>query len=328
MAGWESEALIAGVDSARCSTVIEHADAQAALQPWIAMECYQLSAGAQLAQMDSLDLGHQQIVREQQTAAVQKLGTTPANLCTVSYCTPDPTFRFSELGASEAGSIYFMPGNTEFDLFVPAGAQTAYLSFEQDLFLSGARTLDPVNWEQAPQQIMSIPTLQPFALQTIVRQWLAADQWDATSGNRPAADLLRKLLMQDVLQLACDSGTGGPHTSSRERSRALQVCRATRAYVEDRLAADVVPTIVDICSLLSVSERTLQYAFRTYVDMAPLAYLRLCRLNKVRAILRASDPLLTTVTAIAMRFGFFHLGRFAIAYRRLFGETPSATLAS
>ena len=327
MAGWESEAPIASVDSARRSTVIEHAGAQAALQPWIAMECYQLSAGGQLAQMDSLDLGHQQIVREQQTAAVQKLGTTPPNLCTISYCTPDPAFRFSELGGSEAGSIFFMPGNTEFDLYVPAGAQTAYLSFDQDLFLNGARTLDPANWEQAPQQIMSIPTLQPLALQTIVRQWLGADQWDATSGNQPHADLLRKLLMQDALQLACDSGTGG-HTSNRERSRALHVCRATRAYVEDRLAVDAVPTIVDICNLLGVSERTLQYAFRRYVDMAPLAYLRLCRLNKVRATLRASDPLTTTVTAVAMRFGFMHLGRFAIEFRRMFGETPSATLAS
>jgi AraC family ethanolamine operon transcriptional activator len=292
------------------------------------MECYQLSPGGQLAQLDSLDLGNQQVVRERQAAAVQKLGTTPPNLCTVSYCTPDPAFRFSELGGSDASSIYFMPGNTEFDLYVPAGAQTAYISFDQDIFLSGARALNPAKWEHAPQQLLSIQTRQPFALEGIIRQWLKAGELNTATGSRPDADILRKLLMQDALQMACEQAPGGSQPSSQERSRALHVCRAARDFVEDRLAADVVPTIVDICNLLGVSERTLQYAFRSYVDMSPLAYLRLCRLNHVRATLRASDPRATTVTVVAMRFGFMHLGRFATEYRRMFGEAPSATLAS
>jgi AraC-like DNA-binding protein len=32
------------------------------------------------------------------------------------------------------------------------------------------------------------------------------------------------------------------------------------------------------------------------------------------------------VTGIALRWNFHELGRFAGAYRRIFGETPSATL--
>jgi AraC-like DNA-binding protein len=35
-----------------------------------------------------------------------------------------------------------------------------------------------------------------------------------------------------------------------------------------------------------------------------------------------------SITDIAMSWGFSHLGRFAIAYRRRFGETPRATLAA
>ena len=35
-----------------------------------------------------------------------------------------------------------------------------------------------------------------------------------------------------------------------------------------------------------------------------------------------------SVTQTAMRWGFFHLGRFAQYYRELFGETPGETLRS
>jgi AraC-like DNA-binding protein len=33
-----------------------------------------------------------------------------------------------------------------------------------------------------------------------------------------------------------------------------------------------------------------------------------------------------TITEVAMRHGFPELGRFSVAYRALFGESPSATL--
>jgi transcriptional regulator GlxA family with amidase domain len=43
-----------------------------------------------------------------------------------------------------------------------------------------------------------------------------------------------------------------------------------------------------------------------------------------RALLRATPPV--TVTKIATDHGFWELGRFSVAYRALFGETPSVTL--
>jgi len=57
------------------------------------------------------------------------------------------------------------------------------------------------------------------------------------------------------------------------------------------------------------------------------AYLRRLRLEEVRAELVAADPSQQTVVAVAARWGFHHHGRMTAAYRELYGELPSTTLA-
>ena len=322
------ECATASTGSVLRSTAVEAAMIQAAMQPWIEMECYQLGRGKRVAQMDSLDIGSQKVVRERQEVAVQKLGVTPSNRCTVSCCTPDPTFRFSELCAADADSVFFMPGNFEFDIYVPAGAQTAYVSFNQDEFLDGARTLNPADWERTPSQLLSIHTTQQAAFKNVVNQFLKVTETFAALDEVVDTSVMQNALLQNILQIAVSSGANESRPSPIERSRAFHICRMARIFVEDSLAVDILPTIVDICTTVGVSERTLQYAFRTYVDMSPQAYLRMCRLNRVRETLLVSDPQNTTVTAIAMRFGFLHLSRFAFDYKRIFDELPSATLAS
>jgi transcriptional regulator GlxA family with amidase domain len=51
------------------------------------------------------------------------------------------------------------------------------------------------------------------------------------------------------------------------------------------------------------------------------------RLHRVRQALIAAKPELTTVAAEALRWGFWHFGGFARAYRKCFGKLPSETLA-
>ena len=316
------------------SAVIESGAAQAALQPWIAMECYQLSRGKRLSQMDSLDLGPVQVVREQQFAAIHKLGATPADLCTLSYCVPgaecdgpqDATFRFTDHGATSPDTVFFMPERTEFDIHVPEGAQTAYLSFSQSAFLAAAQALRPEAWDKAPGDVVQFHSTRLGELRAAVDQWIDAALAAQMAGGPLDPAVMHAIVLQTALQVAMPEETPTPPAPAT-RSRALRLCRMARDYVEAELDAHAVPTIVDICMTLSVSERTLLYAFHDYVGMSPQAYLRRCRLNRVRTALLAAQPQDTTVTGVAMAFGFLHLGRFAGDYRQIFDESPGTTLA-
>jgi AraC-like DNA-binding protein len=49
-------------------------------------------------------------------------------------------------------------------------------------------------------------------------------------------------------------------------------------------------------------------------------------MHLARRALRMADPATATVTEIATNYGFWELGRFSVAYRSLFGESPSAAL--
>ena len=84
--------------------------------------------------------------------------------------------------------------------------------------------------------------------------------------------------------------------------------------------------VADLAAVANVSVRSLQEGFRRHVGQTPMAYLQQVRLGRVHDELRQADPGRVTVAAVAHRWGFAHLGRFASAYRRKFGESPSETL--
>lgn len=85
-------------------------------------------------------------------------------------------------------------------------------------------------------------------------------------------------------------------------------------------------SIGDIAEALGVSIRTLQVALAKELDSTPSQLLREARLRRAHEMLSAAHPNTDSVTDIAERCGFGHLGRFAQAYRQHFGFSPSHTL--
>ncbi len=84
--------------------------------------------------------------------------------------------------------------------------------------------------------------------------------------------------------------------------------------------------VSDLCRAACVSERTLEHAFKEIMGLTPIAYLMRLRLHRVRQALLAGTQGSTTVSAEALKWGFWHFGEFSRAYRECFGELPSDTL--
>ena len=82
----------------------------------------------------------------------------------------------------------------------------------------------------------------------------------------------------------------------------------------------------ELCAAAAVSDRTLRALCHEHLGMGPTRYLWLRRMHMARRALRGAYPTTARVTEIATNYGFWELGRFAVAYRSLFGESPSSTL--
>jgi AraC-like DNA-binding protein len=121
-------------------------------------------------------------------------------------------------------------------------------------------------------------------------------------------------------------------THSMERMHAGRLANDSRSYLVQRaeklaLAYDDKPLQVSALSrALGVSERTLRKLFNEIHGRPPSRHLRMLRLSEVRRALLSARGQPVTVTEIATDFGFAELGRFAVEYRKAFGESPSETL--
>jgi AraC-like DNA-binding protein len=84
--------------------------------------------------------------------------------------------------------------------------------------------------------------------------------------------------------------------------------------------------LTEICAAVGVAERTLRASCEEHLGMGPIRFLTLRRMHLVYQALLRADPSKSTVTGIVTDYGFWELGRFSVAYRTFFGESPSATL--
>ena len=118
------------------------------------------------------------------------------------------------------------------------------------------------------------------------------------------------------------SGKNVAETSAPRTFRAS----ALRMTIEWLEATNELPlTVMELCQKTGFSAPTIYRAFMEEFGIGPKRYLQVKRLTGVRRDLK-SECTEQTITDIANRWGFWHMGTFAAEYKTQFGELPSETL--
>ena len=82
-----------------------------------------------------------------------------------------------------------------------------------------------------------------------------------------------------------------------------------------------------LAEISGCSIRTLSRSFEKKYGIGPMAFIKQRRLDATYLDLLRAKHDATSVTQVAINYGFSHIGKFAIEYGKAFGETPSTTLA-
>jgi len=108
------------------------------------------------------------------------------------------------------------------------------------------------------------------------------------------------------------------------RTQAVSAVLTACQIVEKQFPTPI--TLRELAQRCRVSQRTLEYGFRQVYETTPTSFIRSQRLSRNRTeLLRAAAR--TSISETARKYGFTHMGQYSRDYRRLFGETPSLTLA-
>ncbi|MFC6067196.1 AraC family transcriptional regulator [Streptomyces ochraceiscleroticus] len=116
-----------------------------------------------------------------------------------------------------------------------------------------------------------------------------------------------------------------PHQYREELADpATRTCPRPVKRAVDAMQADPARpfTVLELARVAGVAPRSLQAGFRQHLETTPMAYLRRLRLERAHRDLVAAGPGVS-VTEVAGRWGFTHLGRFAAAYQARYGKLPS-----
>jgi AraC-like DNA-binding protein len=249
-------------------------------------------------------------------------GTTKKNVCAISFLVADNKAYVTFNGAEVSQScISFYSPATEYNVAASAECYWAGITVAPETLALALQAL--VGYEiTAPKATQLIRTPAP-QIARLLKLHEAAVQLATTAPDVLSHPEVARVIEQELLRalIACLGDPAPIKKANPNRQRVLQ--RFHQVVDANQYEPLYLP---EICSAVGVSERTLHSVCTSYLGVSPHRYLWLRRMNLVRRALALADPKAKTVTTVANDYGFAELGRFAVAYRVLYGESPSATL--
>jgi AraC-like DNA-binding protein len=185
---------------------------------------------------------------------------------------------------------------------------------EDRLCLEPGPTLPPLEFEPH----IDLRRVPGQRLAHIVRRLLA----EAEGNDLSEAGDIAELLIATLCSQQPNSWQNRERAASP--SEAQRLVRRVDAFMRAHVADDL--DVTRLAKAACTTPREVFAAFRINRKTSPMAHLRELRLERAHHELISADA--ASVTDVALRCGFPHLGRFAALYRARYGRLPSVALRS
>ncbi|MBA1245044.1 helix-turn-helix domain-containing protein [Pseudomonas japonica] len=281
------------------------ADQQGASNTGWHLHYAQMSAGQFKGRLIEAELGGVQVYEEHMNTRIEQYYKAPGDALVFSFDMADAALYLLDASTQ---NLWITPENyREIAVVVPTGQLRA------------------LNLHRTFEDLLLTPLKSSHG--AVFMGWLSAmlGRIAATADeNAETSALLAEQLADDCLfvleQSAQAQQSSTIHRVRKHRRIVQQVFDRVSAYPTEQFSA------VELAEIAGASFQQLRLAFAECVGMPPTVWLRMRRLNLARQALLAAGPGDTTVAEVAMSYSFWHLGRFAQAYRELFLECPGETL--
>lgn len=309
---------------ARTRCVVE----QACALPFWHQDYIQLSTGRFHGEIDSVTTENIQLFREAMNRSVDETASARKD----TYVIGVPNGMDGEacwgLIPIDSNSLITLNKNAELTFRTPHHSEISAAVIDADRLEHYAETIMETDLRAIFQRIRPAEPLLPSQAAMMRDMFYGSFHWTGNPELNQAHPAAWQHFEDDILA-ACVTALASIRPDDRKDS-GLRVPRYVVNRVRERVLASPLcpPTIAELCQELRISRRSLNHAFVRVLGITPISYMRNIRLNRVRAALLQEDPSHSTISQIALRWGFWHMSLFSRYYRELFGELPSETRRS
>jgi AraC family ethanolamine operon transcriptional activator len=264
------------------------------------VELIQLGPRRQTGWVSLASLSSSRLMRVHAGRSIVVRGTTSASDECLLLSLQDTAVRW--LGQPISGSRLALAGRrARVDLFLPYDATLCVITTDAPVRPSARRV-----------QLLTATSECIAALLGCIQS--------ATAAHDPPRAIDEALALQ--VRNALETSAPTPETSMRTQRAAAVACACR--YIDSYLSKPL--ALAGLCAHCGVGVRTLEYGFRQFYDTTPISFIKSQRLTRTRFALARAGAQPTSISAIARRLGFTHMGQYAQDYRMLFGESPTMTL--
>ncbi len=285
------------------------------------LDWLQLDRGPLRATIQQLRFPGSLLSRFRFSRSFHQRGTAPTGTWTFALIGPQSPHVGWGLDHATGSHLILFPRDGEYQFVSHPGFHGDTVSVSEETLrrvaeLSGQK--DPIAGLPDGQLIMETDIGR---VQTLRRRLTEFHRQPGEVLSHPSGDDEFEIVSALIQALPTNAQGSSPPPAPMARRVAL---RKAVEFIKEN--ADQPPSIAEVCRAAGASWRTLNYAFQEQFRVTPKQYLQAVRLQGVRQQLSLPGGV-TSISEAAARWGFWHMGKFAAEYRRMFKELPSETLS-